>query len=66
MSEHLPELLRWHPGPIPDPATLIKFLGVDPAASKGVATAYVDMYKEHLSSQMKFMDALSQALAQRK
>jgi hypothetical protein len=67
-SEELNKLLtfRPHPGPSPDPASLLQFF-VDfeqPAARQQAFAAFLQMSVETLQSQVKFVQALQKSMGQ--
>jgi hypothetical protein len=68
--ERLASLLRFHPhpGPQPDPASLLRFF-VDfeePALKQAAVSAYLQLSLETYQSQMKFVQSLQKTLEQRK
>jgi hypothetical protein len=67
-SEELNQLFRFrpHPGPTPDPASLLQFF-VDfeqPGARQQAFAAFLQMSVETLNSQVKFVQALQTAMKQ--
>jgi hypothetical protein len=69
-SDELHQLLRFrpHPGPTPDPASLLQFF-VDfeqPAAARQQAfAALLQLSVDSLQSQVKFVQALQKAMGQK-
>jgi hypothetical protein len=67
-SEELSQLLRFrpHPGPTPDPASLLQFFVEfeKPAARQQAFAALLQMSVETLQSQVKFVQALQKSMGQ--
>jgi hypothetical protein len=67
-DELLHQLLRFrpHPGPTPDPASLLQFFVEfeKPAARQQAFSALLQMSMESLQSQVKFVQALQKAVGQ--
>jgi hypothetical protein len=66
-EEKLNELLwfRPHPGPIPDPASLLKFIVEleKPAVARQAIGALLQMSAESLQAQLKFVQSLQKAVS---
>jgi hypothetical protein len=64
-DETLHQLLRFrpHPGPTPDPASLLQFFVEfeQPAARQQAFAAFLQMSVETMQSQVKFVQALQKA-----
>jgi hypothetical protein len=65
-TEKLASLLRFHPhpGPQPDPASLLQFFVEfeQPAARKAAYTAFLQLALETHQSQVKFVQSLQKAM----
>jgi hypothetical protein len=68
-EEQLSSLLRFrpHPGPTPDPASLLQFFVEfeQPAARQQAFAAYLQMSLETLQSQVKFVQGLQKSIGQK-
>ena len=65
-SDELHQLLRFrpHPGPTPDPATLLQFFVEfeQPAARQKAFAAFLQLSVETLQSQVKFAETLQKSM----
>ena len=66
LEDRLDQLLHFrpHPGPTPDPASLLQFLvEVEQPVRQQVIGAYLQMAAESLQSQLKFVQSVQQTFA---
>ena len=69
VEDQLSTLLRFrpHPGPTPDPASLLQFFVEfeQPAARQQAFAAYLQLSLETIQSQVKFVQSLQKATGQK-